>query len=1190
MTKETPFIYSYKNSFSAGELTPVMDGRTDLGIYQHGVKKLINFFCLPSGGIMRRPGTEYVALLDEEKKDQGIEDQNIFEDFKQNCAIPQKVMIPFVINRDISYLIIFEISNKETKCIAFANAMGEPIQFGKLNFSFNAKDLCFCVDQGICYISFGIGLSVHKIYINPEWTEQHGNKSVEEIAELSVEEKRKVLVIEEHKVDGKCYDQNVTFNEIMSGVEIDKINETINLKAKEEFKSLSCKSLIVFNRRLWCLGLRNNIHGILASFAGSTDNFNVAYNSLLDARNPLSSLYASFLSGALDSVLWSIVFAKELVIATHDGIYILSEGDRVKGEYIRVHKEIDISISRIRPVMINKTVFFVGGDNRQVHSLYYSREKGGYQTSIVNIYAEHMFELGIRCMVGVESPFNMLVAVLNNGSFAAFVYNQDLKLMGWSQHWLGGGTILDAVVIPRKSGDKIYFRVLRHTVDGSKKEFLEFLDCKHLTANYSTIPHETMYIDCCCHLLRSKDTEIDKAFLEVFDDKRPRNSVNAEQLIINKFCGSHINLEDDYIRKNFCIGGVLFDKLTEEQSPLTATKEQVESLVLITKEYFSNYRTLISSLLGLMYGFAMLVEKSLTENKLDTELDNICENAIKIISQINNWEIDASIKKSNLYTKELHHLIDKKLFFSFLTLEEIKGIEDKHFTYLLSQLKLIFNVNEKKLSNVQNSINKLLNIDSKQFLCQLNKEFLYFHAGANTDNTWIQNINTHLFLTGDIGLQGKTLFKRLKEDRLIEQVFENGFKDREKAALWIGTIFSETINSILHGYIANIQDCFFTFNENITNYITEVFMSTFKHYELFDSEFIPKLIVDLMNEYKVKLNDLFGSIEDIIVKPQKTEKKIQEIEDEEHEDKEEIDLEGDMLNWVLNWYIDRSLDTRSLEGFKVALEYDIKLHKLEGLIIYDQILFLKRRDLSILLNLFRDMLSAVYRSTVPRLEREEYSASSLHMNLFAGHFNIWRRLFPDIDIKTIKTLLKLTNPENHDIKHNKMLPIFGKCEVVIVGDEEVMFEGVYDKALLYNEHVHFASLGFKYKSILETFPFIFADEYEHMPKLNATVGVKVYNTKGGYVVFTDSEGINFRCEIISPKFDIMSLSHYKTDRKYLIKEAVNAIDTPYTSGWVDFTPNNRIDKDISMTFIVDKPYPATLLKAYSKAKVLPHVQ
>ena len=48
-------------NFTAGELSPRLDGRTDLAKYFNGCKKLQNFLTFPQGGVTRRPGTEHIA-------------------------------------------------------------------------------------------------------------------------------------------------------------------------------------------------------------------------------------------------------------------------------------------------------------------------------------------------------------------------------------------------------------------------------------------------------------------------------------------------------------------------------------------------------------------------------------------------------------------------------------------------------------------------------------------------------------------------------------------------------------------------------------------------------------------------------------------------------------------------------------------------------------------------------------------------------------------------------------------------------------------------------------------------------------------------------------------------------------------------------------------------------------------------
>ncbi len=51
------------NNFTAGELSPRLEGRTDVNKYFNGCKKLQNFVLHPHGGASRRPGTKYVNTV-----------------------------------------------------------------------------------------------------------------------------------------------------------------------------------------------------------------------------------------------------------------------------------------------------------------------------------------------------------------------------------------------------------------------------------------------------------------------------------------------------------------------------------------------------------------------------------------------------------------------------------------------------------------------------------------------------------------------------------------------------------------------------------------------------------------------------------------------------------------------------------------------------------------------------------------------------------------------------------------------------------------------------------------------------------------------------------------------------------------------------------------------------------------------
>ena len=55
-------------NFSSGELNPLLATRTDVPSYFQGAKSCKNFALLAEGGLMRRPGTTYLATLPAESR------------------------------------------------------------------------------------------------------------------------------------------------------------------------------------------------------------------------------------------------------------------------------------------------------------------------------------------------------------------------------------------------------------------------------------------------------------------------------------------------------------------------------------------------------------------------------------------------------------------------------------------------------------------------------------------------------------------------------------------------------------------------------------------------------------------------------------------------------------------------------------------------------------------------------------------------------------------------------------------------------------------------------------------------------------------------------------------------------------------------------------------------------------------
>ena len=56
------------SSFTAGEISPRLEGRTDLAKYSQGLSDLTNMVVMPHGGVTRRPGTEFIGQVKDNSK------------------------------------------------------------------------------------------------------------------------------------------------------------------------------------------------------------------------------------------------------------------------------------------------------------------------------------------------------------------------------------------------------------------------------------------------------------------------------------------------------------------------------------------------------------------------------------------------------------------------------------------------------------------------------------------------------------------------------------------------------------------------------------------------------------------------------------------------------------------------------------------------------------------------------------------------------------------------------------------------------------------------------------------------------------------------------------------------------------------------------------------------------------------
>lgn len=1224
--QQEQFVYSQKNNFSGGELTPTIEGRTELALYQNGVKKLINFMLLPSGGIMRRHGTQFVHL------------------FSDN--VPRK-MAAVMFSRKLSYLLVFESHKLYTNCLFFVG--GELLLTSKIikddgqDFHFRLKDFSYVVFQGIAYISFGDKRPIFKFSIDPEIVEQFYehikdqgrqrqekyNERAEIASNISMElagnfpDKDKMFIIEPLKCQVNYFTTGQTsldrqankiqkpFNEVIYGAEVDKINDelkaihqrAIRQAAGQEAgqsniyqarsEKLYCASVVTFENRLWCFGVNKNIHSIWASYKGDFSDFRMAYKTLLEARNPLTAFAATFSSATFDNVQWSIPFGDELLLGTSDGIYLVKEGDRAKGEFIKIHKEIDLPISLIQPVILGKTIFFVSGNGCKINSLYYSREKGGFQISDITAYAEHMFAGGIRQIVGSNSPFSMIVAVLKNGSFASFIYSQDLKIMGWSQHWLGGnGEVLAITPIYAENADMLYLHVRRNDDTGiGSREYLEVLHTRYFSAKNFTL-EQAVYADCHVNIKQPGENAIYRSIMQVLKDDtayefrggitKLEHIVQAQAENILKLNLGQTNADSDSNDDNLGNSFKYKNKLIADYGEY---RPAIENFL---RNYYQKMLPTIMEILGVSFAYHRIF------SHIYAELENLFSGNPESLAKVKQLFYDGerlggdiieTITSEQLQQIDLPPiLIDGRLMeylpnsaFSFhpTICLQIKKLNIELIRFLVDTVQDIITIAQENI-DLQCAVSRELQ-EMRLAASQLNKKMLLYYSLQDSDNVGELLVNSKKFFEKNrVDFYPELL--NIAHPSLTKYIF--GEQAKQLISQQIIDLDQHTSKEQLDNKLSNITNQLIDKLQQIhsSNKIDEL-TNLKRREEIVDclrSIILDKSLSQDIREYILSNN--FSQTIDLAV-----DSKIDSLIDRE----ENAEIDNRLA-------LSSSLSSSCSSLASIYSEEDG--NELIANKIFEQMQELKeglayfQRSIIEYCQLIMPESNPVLLKNI--LEDEKSIKLEKYLLLSKRYFPVFKKLFPDIKGYELSVIARNCLPSFRQINAPGILPIFQKIAVSIIGDEELHDLRIIDSELIkLKQPVRNLSVGFPYSSILQTFPLIFPDEYEHAAKKDVELGLKVFNSKGGYIEERLDNGQIDRQHINSHYLDNDALIRFINDKKYLtttVKEVCDVLTTPYRSGWVNFIMQGAIKTDIDVTFKVDKPYPVSILKIYAKAKILPN--
>jgi hypothetical protein len=437
-------------NFSAGELNPLLATRTDTPAYINGAKQCRNFSLLAEGGVMRRPGTNYLATLPAE------------------CRL-----IPFVFSDDEIAIIVlsnnrmdvYNISGTALSSNVTTNCNWTTAQLFELNFAqfgdtvfithrdnptrkifrtsatnFEVQTFAFDTDDSVTV--GGVNKSKQPFYKYADGTisvtlSAHATGTGRTLT-ASASAFTSAYANTYLQVNGKQV--FVTGYTSATVLTVTVIEDAVSNGPHFNWKEQTISSVRGFpqavtfhNNRLWLGGVKDRPASVLASRISEYFNFDVGSGAAdesidLDIAGAEVNEVRHFLSG------------KDLQVFTDGGEYYVPRAtdNTITPGNIAVLRQTPYGIGRTAPVMFDQAAGFVQKNGKAVREFIYSDIEDGYKSTSVSILAEHLIDSPKQIAIikgnftrPEQYAFFLNSGSTHNGAMAIFHSVRDEKIAGW---------------------------------------------------------------------------------------------------------------------------------------------------------------------------------------------------------------------------------------------------------------------------------------------------------------------------------------------------------------------------------------------------------------------------------------------------------------------------------------------------------------------------------------------------------------------------------------------------------------------------------------------------------------------------------------------------------------------------------------------------------------------------------------
>jgi len=477
------------SSFTAGEISPRLEGRTNIEKYREGLSDLTNMVVMPHGGVTRRPGTEYLG----EVKSSSVKTRLIPFQFKTSDTYILEFgnQIMRVFRNDLQVL------NSSAKTITAATK-ANPGVFTSSSHGFSDGDEVYVDSLGgmtevngrnyLIANSTTNTFSLQDLFGNDidttNFTTYTSGGTATEIFEVATPYSEADLF-------------NIRFAQSADTMYLVHPSYDIRTLTRSDHNNWTFATLSItgspspalsgsdnrpscvsfFEQRLVFAGTNNNPQSIWFSKNGDYTNFTVG-TAADDA------LIYTIASNQVNAIRY-LSATRVLTIGTSGGEYVLTSTNDgpITPTTTLIRKYSNYGSASIEPVQVADVTLFVQRGARKVREFKFVGDvnTGGYNAPDMTILAEHITDGGLTQFAYQQEPDSVVWATRTDGTLIGMTYRREEEVVAWHKHVIGGAfsggqAVVESIAtLPSDSGEDELYMIVKRTINSVTKRYVEKL-------------------------------------------------------------------------------------------------------------------------------------------------------------------------------------------------------------------------------------------------------------------------------------------------------------------------------------------------------------------------------------------------------------------------------------------------------------------------------------------------------------------------------------------------------------------------------------------------------------------------------------------------------------------------------------------------------------------------------------------